>query len=209
MPNKRLSIDNSKNHVIEAISHSNKKEIKQVNQKIASQRYRYSLKQKSKQVEEDLKAEEEKQEKLKKIFIELQNALDSLSSCIVKQTKISDTNSLLSVLKNNNLTHTAKKIEEIQDVKLDEKKQTKPQISKHMIETNIFPKSVTINKTPVKQPVFYENDDCQINRFQELFVNDNSVNQRTENCSISDLIENIVEMDQSQIDFGLLFSENF
>ena len=68
MPNKRLSIDNSKNHVIEAISHSNKKEIKQVNQKIASQRYRYSLKQKSKQVEEDLKAEEEKQEKLKKIF---------------------------------------------------------------------------------------------------------------------------------------------
>jgi hypothetical protein len=212
LPNKRFSIDSSRIDLTQTIDDSTKKYKKQSNQQKSSRRYRESLKEKSKKVEEDLKVEADKQERLQKIFFELQTALNSLSQSIVNQTNIKDTQSLLNTLKNNNLIHTAKKIEEIQEVKEveEDKKLMKPVTTQPTTEVNI-PKPVIFTQTPAKHPIFCDDEDCQINRFQELFINDNFVNQHPEN--IINFIQNfelqkIEETDPLYNDFGLLLNEN-
>jgi hypothetical protein len=212
IPNKRFSIDSSKIDVTETDDDSTKKIKKQSNQQRSSKRYRESLKEKSKKVEKDLKVETDKQERLQKIFFELQTALNSLSQSIVNQTNIKDTQSLLNTLKNNNLIHTAKKIEEIQEVKevKEDKKIIKPVTTQPTTEVNI-PKPVIFAQTPAKHPIFYDDEDCQMNRFQELFINDNLVNQPPENiCNLFQNFElqNIEETDPIYNDFSFLFNEN-
>ena len=231
---KRSSTDSSSNHTNE----KNKKGKKQNNQKVASQRYRNNLKEKSKKIEQELTVEEQKQEKLKIIFSELDEALKYLSTSLVNQIKDINTPGLLEMLNKYNLKHTAEKIKDISRV--EEPIEVQPQEEIVLFDDNIpveviiqtpiqtpiqtliekpivATPTLTSNRAPIQIPSaktthLYEDDDCEINRFQELFMHNNLIQenevQRT-NDYINDLIKDNLTLEKpEQFDFSFLEEDN-
>jgi hypothetical protein len=191
-------------------------------QQQASQRYRQNLKEKSKQVEDELVKEEIKNEKLKKFLNEIEQALGTLSISLINQTKIEDFGSLINTLEKSGLNYTAKNIKERIPTTVEEISipiETIP-ISVEIVSIGIEEKMEDIIpevqlKLPSKHVTAHEDDDCQVNRFQELFgpqiKNDEPLFERLNSITLTTLVDSYdlinFKFDESnQTDINLMLS---
>ena len=111
-------------------------------------------------IETEINDEEARKSRLVTIHTELENTLSIFSKSLAKQTKLDNKDSLLNALKMNGLKFTAEKIKEF----LPKQNETENCNNNLIRQTVPALSSKTVNKT-----VLYD-DECEINRFQELFI---------------------------------------